>query len=260
MLICVVRRIAGRAPRWPLSPKVCNCWIVPNSYTKQWFGVFLESMPESLTAFEVEAITKRLPLPEFENVLDICCGPARHARLLAEQGYRVTGIDRDGDAVARAAGLVPTGTFVELDQRNLATLDRAFDGVVILWQSFGFFDASTNDQILADIAGILRPGGRLLLDLFHRDFFAQNQGRSTATRDPRCKAISNHMLGNRLTSTIEYVDGSSEQMEFELYTPEEITTRASAAGLVAVEECCWWDSDRPPTPSEQRFQVIFERA
>jgi len=230
-----------------------------NDYTKQWFDVFLETMPASLTAFEVDAIKERLPLPHFENVLDICCGPARHAQLLAEVGYRVTGIDRDADAVCRAAELVPTGTFVELDQRELTTLDRQFDGAVILWQSFGFFDAQTNDEILADIARILRPGGRLLLDLFHRDFFLANQGRSTDTRDHRCEAITNNMLGNRLTSTIEYIDGTSEQMEFELYTPEEITVRASTSGLVAVEACCWWDRDRPPTPAEQRFQIIFER-
>lgn len=233
---------------------------MPNDYTKQWFDVFLDTMPESLTAFEANAIKERLPLPEFENVLDICCGPARHAQLLAEQGYRVTGIDRDAAAVDRAAELVPAGTFVELDQRELASLDGQFDGAVILWQSFGFFDARTNDQILADIASILRPGGRLLLDLFHRDFFVQNQGRSTDTRDPRCDAIGNNMLGNRLTSTIEYIDGTFEQMEFELYTPEEIIERALRAGLAVVEACCWWDHDRSPTPAEQRFQVTFERA
>ena len=47
---------------------------------------------------------------------------------------------------------------------------------------------------------------------------------STNVRDPRCAAISNHMVGDRLTSTIEYVDGSSEQMVFELYTPDEIAS------------------------------------
>jgi SAM-dependent methyltransferase len=231
-----------------------------NEYTKQWFDVFLETMPESLTAFEVDAITERLPLPNFQDVLDICCGPARHAQLLAEQGYRVTGIDRDTGAVRRAAEVVPSGTFVDLDQRHLRTLERHFDGAVILWQSFGFFDTKTNDQILADIASILRPAGRLLLDLFHREYFDENQGRSTDTRDPRCEAISNKMVGNRLTSTIEYLDGTSEQMEFELFTPEEISARASTCGLLAVEACCWWDRDRPPTPAEQRFQIVFERS
>jgi len=68
------------------------------------------------------------------------------------------------------------------------------------------------------------------------------------------------MLGNRLTSTIEYVDGTSEEMAFELFTPEEITVRARKSGLVAVEACCWWDRNRPPTPEEQRFQIVFERA
>jgi len=109
-------------------PNLCNCWFMTNEYTRHWFDVFLDTMPESLTAFEVDAIMERLPLPAFENVLDICCGPARHAQLLAKHGYKVTGIDRDTEAVRRAAELVPAGTFVELDQRELTTLDSSFDG------------------------------------------------------------------------------------------------------------------------------------
>jgi len=69
-----------------------------------------------------------------------------------------------------------------------------------------------------------------------------------------------NMLANRLRSISEYIDGTSEQMEFELYTPAEITVRAGTSGLAAVESCCWWDNDRPPTPAEQRFQIVFQRA
>jgi len=66
-----------------------------NEYTRQWFEVFLETMPGELTRAEVAAIEDRLPRPEFVKVLDICCGPGRHAAALSERGYDVTGIDRD---------------------------------------------------------------------------------------------------------------------------------------------------------------------
>lgn len=216
-------------------------------------------MPSELTSLEVGALEARLPQPEFRTILDVCCGPARHAAPLVESGYAVTGIDRDADAVRSAAERCPTGRFLELDQREIAGLDGPYDAAVILWQSFGFFDADTNDQVLADIASVLRPGGRLMLDLFHRSYFERNQGRISPTRDPRCVAITNEMDGSILTSSIEYADGGSEAMQFELSTPEETQTRARPMGFEVVEWCCWWDCDRPPSADEQRFQVTFQR-
>ena len=232
---------------------------MPNEYTRHWFDVFLETMPAELTTREVDALEARLPRPEFTRFLDICCGPARHAAHLVERGYDVTGIDRDRAAIAAASERCPGGRFVELDQRDIATLEGPFDAAVIMWQSFGFFDSATNDQVLADIREVLRPGGRLVLDLFHRTFFERNQGRITSTRDPRCLAITNEMSAARLTSTIEYANGAAETMQFELFTPEEIQRRTEPLGLETIETCCWWDPERPASPHEQRFQVTFHR-
>ena len=232
---------------------------MPNAYTRHWFEVFLETMPEGLTAFEVDAIEERLPRPGFSRVLDICCGPARHAAHLVERGYDVTGIDRDAEAVAQASQRCPLGRFIEADQREVSSVSGPFDAAVVLWQSFGYFESATNDRVLADIRNLLRPGGRLVLDLFHRSFFERNQGRIAPTRDPRCRAITNEMNGPRLTSTIEYANGSTEMMQFELFTPEEIQRRAAPLGLEAIETCCWWDAGRLPTADEQRFQIVFQR-
>ncbi len=230
-----------------------------NAYTPQWFEVFLETMPGELTNTEVDAIEERLPRPEFEKLLDICCGPGRHAQLLCERGYDLTGIDRDAASVRQAAELIPDGRFIELDQRSLGSLSGPFDAAMILWQSFGYFDSATNDAALRDIAGLLRPGGRLILDLFHREYFDRNQGRIAPTRDPRCLSITNTMHGDRLTSEIEYVDGATEAMDFELFSPDDIERRSKPFGLTTVDACCWWDKERPPTADEQRFQITFER-
>jgi len=230
-----------------------------NEYTQQWFDVFMETMPAERTNAEVSAIETRLPRPEFTRVLDISCGTGRHARILCERGYDVTGIDRDAAAVRQAAEQIPGGRFVELDQRSLGSLSGTFDAAMILWQSFGYFDPVTNDSVLRDIADLLRPGGRLVLDLFHREYFEQHQGRLAPTRDPRCLSITNTMNGSRLTSDIEYTDGVTETMEFELFSPADIEKRAEPFGLEAIEACCWWDRERPPTSVEQRFQVTLER-
>jgi len=232
---------------------------VQNSYSRQWFEVFLDTMPAEWTAAEVEGIERRLPRPAYRRVLDICSGPGRHAKHLIDKGYDVTGVDRDATAIRQARATIPGATFIELDQRDLRRLDGVFDAALVLWQSFGYFEAAANDQVLADIAGCLRPGGRLLLDLFHPGYFAQHQGRTTNVRDPRCTAITNRLHGSRLTSTIEYADGSQEAMEWELYTPDALSARATQAGFKEIERCTWWDEARQPTAEEQRFQAVFQK-
>lgn len=76
-------------------------------------------MPGGLARTEVDDIEDRLPGPELVEVLDICCGPGRHAAALSERGYDVTGIDRDRVTVEQAAERIPSGRFIELDQRDL---------------------------------------------------------------------------------------------------------------------------------------------
>lgn len=232
---------------------------VANEYSHRWFPAFLDTVPEAWTRGEVVGITQRIPLPSFSKVLDICCGPGRHAGPLVAAGYEVTGVDRNREVVAQAARRVPSGTFIELDQRAVAALDATFDAAMILWQSFGYFDPATNDQVLADIAKRLRPGGRLLLDVYHPRFVRSNVGTQTSVRAPDCRSITNDVAANRLISTITYLDGSTETMNFELFEPDDLARRAATSGFKLIEACCWWDSHRPPSPNEQRYQLVLER-
>lgn len=231
---------------------------MPNDYSRQWFDVFLATVPEEWTAAEVDGVRRRLPLPAFRRVLDVCCGPGRHAAPLLAAGYAVTGVDRDGDAIRQARTSNPEGEFLTLDQRDLAQLSGPFDAVVILWQSFGYFDPAGNDRVLAAAADLLRKEGRLLLDLFNPGYFERREGRTTDVRDPRCVAITNSLDGSRLISTIEYLDGAVESMSWELFTPDEISQRAAAVGFSEIERCNRWIEGSEPQADEQRFQIVFE--
>jgi SAM-dependent methyltransferase len=229
-----------------------------NDYSPRWFTTFLESMPLEWTHDEIVGITRRLPLPEFRTVLDICCGSGRHAGPLAAAGYEVTGVDRDTTALARAIALVPAATFVELDQRALADLPGRWDAAMIMWQSFGYFDPAGNDAVLADIHSRLRPGGRLLLDVYHPGFVHSTLGTQTRVRSPDCRSVTNEIVDGRLISTIEYADGSTDTMAFELLEPDDLIGRARARGYRLVEACTRWDSARPPSAGEQRYQVVLD--
>lgn len=138
-------------------------------------------------------------------------------------------------------------------------LRPGFDAVVILWQCFGYFDSATNDRVLSDIAWLLRPHGRLLLDLFHPGYFAvEGDARALSVRGDGAR-IANTVAGGRLRSTIEYADGAREVMDCELFSPVTLVERAALAGFEVLEQCCWWDEHRPPDPSSRRYQSLFRR-
>jgi SAM-dependent methyltransferase len=229
-----------------------------NVYTAQWFATFLEQLPTAYTDLDISAIQTRLPLEAFPRILDLCCGPGRHAARLSAVGYRVTGIDRDQGAIALARHRATTATFHCMDMRAVGQLREQFDGVLSIWQSFGYFSAAENDQLLRDIWARLRPGGRLLLDIFHAEYFRRHQGRR-ATLTKGLSSLEDRVAGDRLQSRIEYEDGEEEVMDFEIFRPEQLALRASAVGFRLLEACRWWDRDRAPDPEQPRFQLTLER-
>ena len=75
-------------------------------------------------------------LPSGGSVLDVACGSGRHARWLAAQGFDVTGVDRDADALA---SLAPQVRIVVADIENgpWPFDGRRFDAIVVtnyLWR------------------------------------------------------------------------------------------------------------------------------
>lgn len=65
-------------------------------------------------------------------VLDVACGQGRHARLLAEAGYRVTAVDRDEAALASLAGIDNLMTLhADIENAPWPLHGRSFDAVVV---------------------------------------------------------------------------------------------------------------------------------
>lgn len=170
-----------------------------NRLSKQWFETFLDTVPQSQTTAEVAFLARQLPPPRFRHLLDLCCGPGRHASPLARLGYRVTAVDFDPEVLARAPRVTPDNPrYLVADAGDLSSLDRTFDAVVILWQSFGYFDSEGNDELLSAIADRLTERGRLVLDIYNRQFFETRQGVRRVKRGGRTVVETKVMRGRRL--------------------------------------------------------------
>jgi SAM-dependent methyltransferase len=151
---------------------------VPNAYSSRWFESFHMSIAETRTEKEVEFICACAPPPQFRRVLDICCGMGRHARALVRRGYAVMGIERDSVAIARARELGRGPVYLEADVQEYQPGTATYDLAIVMAQSFGYFDAAANRDLLQRLANGIRDGGRIILDLWNLEF-------STAHQDER---------------------------------------------------------------------------
>src|ERR1700680_3645205 len=71
------------------------------------------------TADEVEALSRLLP-PSPARILDVACGPGRHAVRLAGRGHRVVGIDSSTSFLETARGAAADlGVEVEFIQADM---------------------------------------------------------------------------------------------------------------------------------------------
>ena len=238
---------------------------MPNEYSNSWFRCFLDSIDPDQTRREVDFLARQIPVAHYRNVVDLCCGSGRHARLLAARGYRVTGVDHNMTALSAArragAGAGPLDVAYTVgDMRDPNALPDATDAVVCLWQSFGYFDQTTNRQVLANIAGRLPVGGRLVLDLYNRDYFVTRQGTERASRGGDGISQTRTMCGPRLVVELRYPDtDDTDTFDWHLYTPAELENLAATCGLATVLACAEWNEAVGPTPTKGRMQFVFEK-
>jgi SAM-dependent methyltransferase len=118
----------------------------------------------------VDMIIQVLDLKPGERVLDLACGSGDHARRLVRRNLDVLGVDIAPSLVAHcqqmAAGEgLATDRFEQGDMREL-DYEGAFDALLLLSGSFGFFDEATNRDVLARLARALKAGGQALIDVF----------------------------------------------------------------------------------------------
>jgi ubiquinone/menaquinone biosynthesis C-methylase UbiE len=124
------------------------------------------------TTQEVDFVVEALGLMPGDRVLDVGCGPGRHAHELARRGLVVHGIDISQPFIELATQGAPSGaTFERLDARSLPFHDE-FDAAICLCQgAFGLMTvAGENQCVLTGIARALKPGGSLALSAFSSYF------------------------------------------------------------------------------------------
>ena len=114
-----------------------------------------------------DKLVRALAVGGSHTVVDVACGPGGSSlRLARKTGARVVGVDLSPDSVraatraAEEAGLADTVRFVVGDAEALPLGDASADGVLCECAFCTFPDKPT---AAAELARVLRPGGRLAL-------------------------------------------------------------------------------------------------
>lgn len=155
---------------------------------------------------EVRRMANWLRLPAGSRILDLCCGMGRHSVALADEGYRVTGLDLSKVLLAEARKLDNSGriTWVEGDMRRLP-LDGPFDAVVNLFTSFGYFEEEQeNARVLAEMGRVLAPGGKFIIDFLNASYVEKNLVPHSQRRDGNVlidekRAVEDGFVRKRIT-------------------------------------------------------------
>ena len=237
-------------------------------FSEFYLRAFREEEASAQARDQALAAARLTGCPDGGELLDVPCGFGRHALPLAAAGYRVTGVDRARpllDEAQRRAGEERWPKFVRADYRELPFADESFDAAVNLFSSLGYLGDEQDTRALQEIGRVLRPGGRLVIELMHRDLLVT-----------RFHDTDWHMLGEgrllleqrtfdpalglaQTTQTLIEPGGDRDSRTFSLrvYTATELLAMLEHAGFA--EARCHGDLEGAPFDTNTRLVVVARR-
>jgi len=173
------RNTTRNAPSGSTNPHGDKEWW-ETFFDERWGRLGFDSIKEEQTERETDFIVEALGLKKTDRVLDLACGVGRHSLELARRGFKhVVGLDFTQaylkKAIMKAKHEKLKVEFVRGDMKDLPFADDEFDAVFNFFTSFGYFEKETdNEKVIAGVARVLKPGGRFMLDVIHRDYIVRN--------------------------------------------------------------------------------------
>lgn len=196
---------------------------------------------QQITTTEVDLFLEILKLSPESKILDLCCGQGRHSLELARRGFTyIRGLDRSHYLIQKAKTQAKKEglpiKFREGDARKLPFPTDSFDVVTILGNSFGYFETIQDDvRVLKEIFRVLKPWGRLLIDVADGEYLRSNfQPRSWEWIDKKyfvCRERSFSLDKQRLI-TREIVNHVEKGIIVDQFYAERIYTKDSLADVM----------------------------
>ena len=149
-----------------MTSRIADDWFV--GFHTGLIARFWRAAGATMAEQDAALVERLLGLPPGASVIDVPCGDGRIALRLAAAGLAVTGIEIAAAEVEHA-GRIAAETGVDArfrvgDLRDLPSDAGPADGLVSWGNSFGYLPPRDTVRSLAAMHGLLRPGGRLVLE------------------------------------------------------------------------------------------------
>ncbi|MBU7017549.1 MAG: methyltransferase domain-containing protein [Theionarchaea archaeon] len=220
-----------------------DSWYEDDTFWEMVAPFLFDEMRWAATPGEVDHIVELLGVDPPASVLDLCCGPGRHALELARRHYAVTGVDRTTVYLERAEKQAEKeGISIEFIQEDMRTFCRpeSFDGAIMMFTSFGYFEEDEDRIVLENVCKSLKDKGRLLLDVKGKEIVA----RTFTERDWREKDGIFHLEERKIVENWTrtnnrwiIIDGDSRkevQFLLRIYSAHELCTLLQECGFSSV--------------------------
>lgn len=202
-----------------------------------------------ITRREIDMLLEIPGVSQESRVLDLCCGQGRHVLEMARRGFKnVEGLDRSSYLIQKAKSSAKKEylnvKFREGDARKLPYAGDTFDVVMMLGNSFGYFESAEDDLlVLKEVFRVLKPWGRIIIDIADGEFLRKSfQPRSWEWIDKKmfvCRERSLSADSMRLISreVITHIEKGVVQDQYyaeRLYSHESILNIMSRAGFTEI--------------------------
>lgn len=144
-----------------------------SEWFEEWFGEDYVALYPHRNEAEAERavalIARTIGTRPVRRVLDLACGSGRHARYLGEKWW-TSGIDLSEVLLGIARRNDTPAKLVRGDIRAFPYRDSAFDLVVNLFTSFGYFETDLEHElVIRDLARVIAPHGTFVLDYLNAE-------------------------------------------------------------------------------------------
>lgn len=116
------------------------------------------------------------------RIADFGCGPGLYAARLAQRNAQVTGIDFSESSILHArAAAQENGLNIQYVHQNYLEFDTQdrFDLIIMIMCDFCALSPAQRRTLLGKFHTLLKPSGKILLDVYSLDAFAQRQETAT---------------------------------------------------------------------------------
>ena len=130
----------------------------------------------------VDWISDRFNLNSNSDIIDFGCGPGLYANRFAEKEIKVTGIDFSKNSIGYAKQIASNSdlnvNYIHKNYLNFET-DKKYDLTTMIMCDFCALSPNQRKIILDKFMNLLKPDGKVLLDVYSLNYFDQKDELST---------------------------------------------------------------------------------